>query len=165
MWIMLNDAFLSIVQKDGAEGELLVRARRSEDILRVFGRRVRVTRTTDADYLYRAIVSREDVKRAMGNEVDRITYPNFKSSVKEDDLHKAYMRVWSAMAEVQNPRPYSERYLGVGKQGKKAKKAAARAEKKAEDSVAQQSIDKALADSFDAWPWPRGHWFNKERVQ
>lgn len=107
MWIMLNDCFLSIVKKDCKDGELLVRARRPGDIEKVFGRKTKVDRVTAADYLFRAVIPREDVTRAMQNEVLRIDYGNFKDSVVDHDLHEAYMRVWSAMADVQDPRPYS----------------------------------------------------------
>jgi hypothetical protein len=105
---MFNDSFLSIVKKDCPEDSLLVRARRPGDIEKVFGRRTKVTRTTDADYLYRAVVPRDEVVRAMEREVLRVDYGNFKDSVADKDLHDAYMRVWTAMAQVQDPRPYSE---------------------------------------------------------
>lgn len=107
MWIMMNDAFLSIVSKDCGADSLLVRARRPGDIEKVFGRRVKVTRVEVADYLYRAVVPKDDVVRALQNEVLRISYDNFKNSVVDDDLHDAYMRVWTAMADVQPLRPYS----------------------------------------------------------
>lgn len=112
MWLCMNDCFLSIVHKDCPEGSLLVRARRPGDIEKVFGRRTAVTRATDADYLYRAVVTKDEVVRAMENEVGRITYGNFKDSVLDADLHDAYMRIWSAMAAVQDPRPYSTPYVG-----------------------------------------------------
>ncbi len=109
MWLLLNDAFLSIVHKLPArEGSLLVRARRPGDIEKVFGRRTKVTRATDADYLYRAVVPRDDVIEAMRREVLRVDYSNFKDSVTDRELHDAYMRCWTAMAQVQDPRPYSE---------------------------------------------------------
>lgn len=111
MWICGNDFFLSVVHKDCPEGSLLVRARRSGDIEKVFGRRTKVTRAIDADYLYRAVIPREEIIAAMAREVMRIDYSNFKSSVMDEELHDAYLRVWSAMAQVQNPRPYSERYI------------------------------------------------------
>jgi hypothetical protein len=107
MWIMLPDSFLSIVFKDCDRGQVLVRARRKGDIERVFGRRVKVTRYTKSDYLYRAVVSKDDLKAALANEVDRITYPNFKSATAEHDLHDAYMGVWTEMARLQEVPPYS----------------------------------------------------------
>jgi hypothetical protein len=108
MWIMLNDAFFSIVKKDCTEDQLLVRARRAGDIEKVFGRRHKVDRVTVSDYLYRAVVPFDDVAKVMVEELRRVTYNNFKDSVHAHDLHTAYMRVWSAMAAIQNPRPYSE---------------------------------------------------------
>lgn len=50
MWLCLNSAFLSIVFKDCAEDELLVRARRKGDIEKVFPD-AKVIRSTDSDYL------------------------------------------------------------------------------------------------------------------
>ncbi len=110
MWLMLNDAFLSIVKKDCPLGHLLVRARREGDIEKVFGRRVRVERKTDSDYLFRAVVPIEIVVSKMGEEVHRIDYSNFKNSVDDSKLHDAYSKVWTTMAALQNPRPYSTPY-------------------------------------------------------
>ena len=109
MWIMLNDAFFSIVNKDCPPGQLLVRARRPQDIEKVFGRSVRVERDTDADYLFRARIAKSDIAEVFEREVNRIDYGNFKDSVMSKDLHDAYMRVWTAMAGVQDPPPYSTR--------------------------------------------------------
>ena len=110
MWLFLNDAFLSIVHKDCQEGSLLVRARRPGDIEKVFGRRTKVTRATDADYLYRAVIERDEVTRAIQREVLRIDYGNFKDSINDFALHEAAARVWGAMASLQNPPPYSDPY-------------------------------------------------------
>lgn len=126
MWLMLNDAFLSIVKKDCPPDCLLVRARRPGDIEKVFGRRVQVTRAEDADYLFRAVVARADVEEAMDKEIGRIDYANFKSSVADLELHNAYLSVWTAMSRVQNPRPYSQPYKAkTAKQKKGVKKNAA----------------------------------------
>ncbi len=110
MWIMLSDAFISIVKKDCGDDELLVRARRAGDIQRVFGARVRVQRATDADYLYRAVVSRDDVQEAIDHQIGGINYPNFKMSVKDKPLHDAYLSVWHDMVKLQRPAPYSTPY-------------------------------------------------------
>jgi hypothetical protein len=107
MWIMLSDAFISIVAKDCGPDELLVRARRAGDIRKVFGKSVKVTRYTKSDYLYRAVVPKADVAAALARAIDGIEYPNFKDSVKDDKLHDAYLRVWTAMAAVQPLPPYS----------------------------------------------------------
>lgn len=106
MWLMLNDCFLSIVHKDCARDELLVRARRAGDIEKVFPG-AKVSRSTTTDYLFRAIVKRELVESAMVGEVRRINYENFKNSVTDRPLHDAYLRCWFAMSELQPTRPYS----------------------------------------------------------
>ena len=97
MWLSLNDAFLSFVSKDCARDEVLVRARRKGDIEKIFPR-AKVTCYTKSDYLYRAAVKRDEVKKALAGEVDGISYPNFKDSVENSELHNAYLRVWTAMA-------------------------------------------------------------------
>lgn len=107
MWIMLNDAFFSIVEKDCPADHLLVRARRPGDIQKVFGRTVEVKRETETDYLFRAVIPFTEIGRVMIHELRRIDYPNFKDSVSDSALHDAYLRVWTAMASLQNPPPYS----------------------------------------------------------
>ena len=67
MWIMTNNSYLSIVSKDCGPADLLVRARRAGDIEKVFPN-AKVTRQTDSDYLYRAVV----VKQALAAMIDLI---------------------------------------------------------------------------------------------
>lgn len=100
VWLMLNDAFFSLVAKDCARDELLVRARRKGDIEKVFPE-AKVRRDDGTDYLYRAPIKRDVIAKAMAGEVARINYPNFKDSVTDDRLHNAYLRVWTAMASLQ----------------------------------------------------------------
>lgn len=108
MWIMLNDAFFSIVAKDCSREELMVRARRPGDIEKVFpSAKGRVTEFTASDYHYRCAISKDEIKRALCGEIDRVTYTNFKDSVGDTRLHNAYHRVWSAMASLQPKAPYS----------------------------------------------------------
>jgi len=106
MWLCLNDAFLSIVHKECARDELLVRARRQGDIEKVFpGAKVKRSLTTD--YLFRAVIKRDQVEAAMIGEVRRINYANFKGSVPAGPLHDAYLRCWTAMSDLQPTRPYT----------------------------------------------------------
>lgn len=109
MWVFLNDAFLSIVQKDGDEGTLLVRGRVRGDIERVFPE-ASVLETQTLDYRFRAWLPREIVASAMFYEVTRVDYPNFKGSVLEDDRHSAYMRCWLTMNTLQSSRAEFEVY-------------------------------------------------------
>ena len=111
MWLFLSDAFLSIVRKDCPRNCLLVRARRQGDIEKVFPR-AKVKRTPKADYLFRAVISQDDVISAMENEVRRIAYGNFKESVTDKTLHDAYLRVWFTMDSLQ---PNRQRNLFRGR--------------------------------------------------
>jgi hypothetical protein len=108
MWIFLNNAFLSIVDKGGDGNTLLVRARRSGDIERTFPE-AKVERTPGNDYLFRARLGREEVAAAVAEAVKAITYGNFKGSVKERDRHDAYMGVWQVMHHYQTQGTDSER--------------------------------------------------------
>ncbi len=98
--------FLSIVSKDCADDELLVRARRDGDIHKVFPD-AKVIRSTDSDYLYRAVLRRSEVATALAAQIQNIDYGNFKSSVDDGRLHDSYLKVWQAMAGLQSPLPYS----------------------------------------------------------
>lgn len=100
MWLCLKDAFLSIVHKDCAPDQLLVRARRKGDIEKTFPG-AKVIRTPKGDYLFRAAVTRRRVAYAMKLEASRITYSNFKDSVDDKPLHDAYLRVWTTMETLQ----------------------------------------------------------------
>lgn len=106
MWICLNDAFFSIVNKDCSRDELMVRARRPGDIEKLFPN-AKVTEYTASDYHYRAAVKRQELGEALVAELARVTYSNFKDSVDNRPLHDAYLRVWTAMASLQPKRPYS----------------------------------------------------------
>jgi hypothetical protein len=53
------------------------------------------------DYRYRAVVKRADVERKMALEINAISYDNFKDSVKDTELHDAYLKVWRTMMELQ----------------------------------------------------------------
>jgi hypothetical protein len=106
MWICLNNAFFSIVHKDCAPDELLVRARRKGDIERVFPD-AKVERTVGNDYLFRARINRQAVAEIIGLEITGVNYSNFKNSVRNDKLHSAYGRIWHVMADLQEIPPYS----------------------------------------------------------
>jgi 23S rRNA A2030 N6-methylase RlmJ len=106
MWICLYDCFLSIVAKDCAPDELLVRARRPGDIEKIF-KGVKVTKYTKSDYLFRAVVKKADVIKAMALEIEDIDYDNFKSAVQDDKLHRAYLDMWCTMSALQPTVPYS----------------------------------------------------------
>jgi hypothetical protein len=100
MWVMFSDCFLSIALKDCGPDELLVRARRAGDIEKCFPDAKVITNTV-ADYLYRAVLPRGEVKAAIAGQIDDIAYPSFKHTVEDDDLYLAYLKVRAAMAALQ----------------------------------------------------------------
>lgn len=107
MWLMTNSGFFSIVRTpDLPAGHLLVRARRPGDIERHWPD-AEVIRTAGRDYLFRAILPEARVAEVVAKNVLDINYKNFKDSVRDRDLHDAYMDVWHSMARVQIPAPYS----------------------------------------------------------
>ena len=101
MWICLSDTFLSIVHKDCKANELTVRARRKGDIERLFPC-AEVREGGGTDYPYRAVVSRKTVAAALTQVVRDIDYGNFKSSVRDGQLHDAYYSVWHAMSRIEH---------------------------------------------------------------
>ena len=96
MWIFFNDCWFSIVHKDCAPHELLVRARRAGDIEKLWPSAM-VTEVAQADYQFRATLTRSAVGEALVREVDNISYPNFKNSVRDHKLATYYARVWDTM--------------------------------------------------------------------
>src|SRR3954470_8502916 len=98
MWLVLNDAFLSIVAVPKDAGLLSVRARARDDIKRVFPR-ARVHATPHRDYPFRAFVTRGVVAKAVAARVSEIEYGNFKDSVPQAARHDAYLDVWRVMQD------------------------------------------------------------------
>lgn len=102
MWIMLNDAMFSIVEDKDDKTQLVVRARRKGDIEHVFLVDEREVNESDlSDYRYRIFVDRDRVEEVIAGEIRRIDYGNFKDSVKDKQLHDAYLQVWTAMWRLQ----------------------------------------------------------------
>ena len=108
MWIFLSDAALSIVHKDCAPDELLVRARMQGHIEAVFPD-AKVTESTHTDYRYRAVIKREVVAKALADQAMKLNYGNYKNSVKNHRFHDALSAVWGIMARLQPTPPYSGR--------------------------------------------------------
>jgi hypothetical protein len=111
MWIMLNNAFLSIVEPNPRDPAvagadlLLVRARVKGHIENVFPDAVGVE-VPGRDYQFRAYLPRQLVADAIARNIAGIRYPNFKDSVKDGKLHSAYACVWGVMAQEQAIPPY-----------------------------------------------------------
>lgn len=116
MWVFLTDSFLSIVVDPDRPGNLLVRARRRQDIKRVFPE-ARVDSRSGTDYAFRASLPRPMVGAAIEAEVRRVDYENFKDEVglpprgkrnasrESRERHDCYLRVWQAMLGFQKQAP------------------------------------------------------------
>ena len=100
MWIFLNDAFLSIVDKGGDGSTLLVRARQHGDLERVFPGSL-VQDTPSNDYRFRARIPRDQVAATMASAIASIGYTNLKGSVQDQLRHEAYLGVWEVMHRYQ----------------------------------------------------------------
>lgn len=99
MWIMLNDAMFSIVADKTDDTKLVVRSRIEGSVESVFG--VDEICTTNADYRYRAYIDKEEVANTISDKVFGIDYPNFKDSVKNQNLKNAYTSIWSILYRMQ----------------------------------------------------------------
>lgn len=116
MWLFTNTGFVSIVNPSirdyrGKADMLLVRARGPGEIESIFGKRFKITKTPERDYLYRALIPRDVVAEAVAKQVFRLNYGNFKDSIRKDRYHNACSRVWGAMFSYQEElaRPRNQR--------------------------------------------------------
>lgn len=102
MWIFLSNSFLSVVadNKDVDGPRLLVRARRQGHIENVFPN-AEVQETPNADYAFRAWITRDQLKQAMMSEIDNMEYTNFKNSIDDPHYHDACLEAWFAMNNFQ----------------------------------------------------------------
>ena len=100
MWIQFNNAFLSIVENRENTTELLVRARVKGDIEKVFPE-ADVFENNNADYKYRAFISKAIVAEKIMLKVTEINYDNFKNSVKEIERKKVYGNIWAELRNFQ----------------------------------------------------------------
>lgn len=115
MWIFLNDAMVSVVRHRKRPGHLMVRARVAGDLQRAFpeidGRRIR--RTPGADYLYRMVITNQELYDGLVDMAMSIDYLNFKDSIAPSDRDRrmAYHAVWDDMLSMQlRMAPGSSRY-------------------------------------------------------
>lgn len=100
MRIQFNNAFLSIVENRENTTELLVRARVKGDIEKVFPE-ADVFEDNNADYKYRAFISKAIVAEKIMLKVTEINYDNFKNSVKEIERKKVYGNIWAELRNFQ----------------------------------------------------------------
>ena len=111
MWIFSEKGFVSLVQDRDDASKLQVRARVADDITDTFPSAELFT-ADGADYRYRARIDRREVADVMHRAVMDIKYDShFKDVAIEASTHpgrwRAYYGVWTALAELQDYKPYS----------------------------------------------------------
>lgn len=113
MWICLNDGFLSAVAADparlpkadrkriGGQRPLCVRARNA-DHLRALFPDYTVYEWKGRDYPARIFIGADQFAAFVAGRAVNITATNFKDSVADNELHDAYMGIWSVMHRYQH---------------------------------------------------------------
>ena len=109
MWLFCEAGFFSVVRKGGGPDILTVRARCAHDLLRLrewcpgLGA---FTHTPNADYAYRAKVSRQEFAAALSQMAMDMDYDNFKDMVQRRGGGEArlsvYHRIWGVLADWQD---------------------------------------------------------------
>ena len=101
MWLFTETGFLSAVQKDLSKPELTVRARDLESLADLVDKYdLKVVKTPMADYPYRVEVRKEQFAEWVSNEINLISYSNFKDQVsltRDSKFAKLLGSVWSTM--------------------------------------------------------------------
>lgn len=111
MWLFTSNGFLSIVHKDCSEDELMVRARRKQDIESMFPK-AKIVKSVGNDYLFRAVVKRSEVAGALVDYIVDLEYPNFKDSIPYSDksYKNACSGVWHVMSKIQSVAPFASHF-------------------------------------------------------
>lgn len=94
---MTNKGLLSIVA-DNDSDQLLVRARQKE-LLPEFFEAQRIWIDETADYPYRVLCHRLEMADILRIICQQIDYGNFKNSVNDPTLKRAYTSIWGIMAQ------------------------------------------------------------------
>lgn len=105
MWVMTTRGFYSVVQHRDEPTKVMVRARCQDDInnlceLIVRDQRTDPFETPNADYPWRIVTTAVGWTSALTQMSLGIDYDNFKSAVKDDAHHDAYLGVWSVMRQL-----------------------------------------------------------------
>lgn len=105
MWVLMNDAFFSVVQHREEKDVLVVRARVREDLIAAFSVEAdSIIESTDSDYRFRIFVTRRELKKALSTYIDDyLDYDNFKGSIHPKDKlrYSVYMSVWAVLLKWQ----------------------------------------------------------------
>lgn len=112
MWVFIPGGFVSIVAHREIRGDVLVRARRREDLERFLSvmatldleSRVEnplIEETPSADYPFRIKIDQGTVAELLAAHAQAIDYDNFKAASGNEDRQHELMKVWLAMRDLQ----------------------------------------------------------------
>jgi hypothetical protein len=157
MWIMTNFGAFSTTLRDpkivdvGDDRLLQVRARSAKHLRALKNKYMpnasKIVRLTFCDYEFRIYCTHAEWAAAVAHMVHDINYRNFKDTVVDDDLHDAYLRVWSVLYDaLATNRKYPSR-----KRGKKGKNKSAQ--------VSQR--DRLLNAWLDEYEISGPHWWDE----
>ena len=94
---MTNRGFISAVQYKNNPNLIVVRARAPGHLVEIFGPQTEEICSPNNDYSWRTILTRKEFEEGVVNAMRNIDYTNFKNSVQDEDLHDAYLDVWTDM--------------------------------------------------------------------
>jgi hypothetical protein len=98
MWIAHTEGWISIVSHRDDPEVLLVRARRDDHITHLWPD-AEIIILADADYRYRAAISREMVAEVIAEVLINMEYDDFKSHVSDVELRTSFLSIWDFMRE------------------------------------------------------------------
>jgi hypothetical protein len=106
MWLFTTQGFYSVVAHRRDRDRLIVRARAREDLeaLREQIPELRIHSDPDADYRWRAVVTRAEWVAVVAELATELDYDNFKRAVatrQGRERERLYHRVWAALRELQ----------------------------------------------------------------
>jgi hypothetical protein len=100
MWLFTDKGFLSIIQDFRDPDTLIVRSRFPDHIGHFFPD-AEIVKTPGRDYLYRALLPRQEVAAALKKYTEEMDYTNFKDSLDEPIYQRACSEVWGIMRRFQ----------------------------------------------------------------
>lgn len=106
MWVFTNNAFVSIISHHEDPDLLIVRARYSGDIERLFPH-AKPIEAAGTDYRYRSVIRRSEAAKAIAQQIVDIDYDDFKESVDEAWRHDLYIRIWNEAYSTQARQGYN----------------------------------------------------------
>jgi hypothetical protein len=100
MWLITKDGFFSVVHKDCAPDEVLVRARVKKDLVALAGTidvECDISQSYKTDYQFRMVMPRADFCRYLVKYAEEMVYDNFKNSLNRKDYHRrsVYSDIWA----------------------------------------------------------------------